>query len=63
MKLLAAIALLLYFAQGMRCHAHEQQCERFCNEDHLGGSVARMRCYAACEAKEATCKRDGGDEP
>ncbi len=51
------------FAQMNRCHAHEQRCEAECNEDHPGGSLARMRCYERCQSRELVCRRDGSDEP
>lgn len=58
---------LLYFAYSLqsasRCRAHEQRCEMFCQEDHPGGSLARMRCFERCRAKELACNRDGDDEP
>lgn len=58
---------LLYFAHNIqtsqRCRAHEQRCESNCNEDHPGGSLARMRCYDRCRAKELICNREGDDEP
>lgn len=64
---MAKIALLLIalggFGNSNRCRAHEQRCEQFCNEDHPGGSLARMRCYERCRAKELTCNREGDDEP
>lgn len=46
-----------------RCRTHEQRCENNCNDDYPGGSLARMRCYERCRAKEQTCGQYGDDEP
>ena len=51
------------FTVSNRCRAHEQRCEMNCNEDYRGGSLARMRCYDRCRAKELICNREGDDEP
>jgi hypothetical protein len=61
--LLLVLALSDGFEKSNRCRAHEQRCELFCNEDHPGGSLARMRCYERCRLKEQHCNRYGDDEP
>lgn len=46
-----------------RCRAKEFKCERRCNEDTKGGSLARMRCYDRCREDERDCRKYGDDGP
>lgn len=63
MNVLLLLIALVSAEHGGRCHAHEQRCELECNEDHPGGSMARMKCYERCQTRESLCRKDGSDEP
>lgn len=62
-KVVLLLLALGSFEHSDRCRAHAQRCDRYCQEDTKGGSLARMRCIERCQEKERDCNRYGDDEP
>lgn len=58
MRMLTIIALLAAPGWTDQCREHEFRCELRCNDSTQGGSMARLKCYARCRAREQECREE-----